>query len=300
MQVLVTGATGLIGRRLVQRLLDRGDRVQVLAREPLRALGLRKLGAHVSGGDITRPQTLPHALTDVEVVYHVAGRVGPGILAPAYTLTNVTGVANMLSAAHKAGVARFVHVSSVAAYAHPGLNTTEDAPVGLGHGHNAYAVSKARGDLLVQAAGQRGDVATVIVRPVAVYDDGAGITNVTYWAKLLNRLPIIPLPAGGDFPFPIIHADDVAQLLVRCGTEIAAVGHAYNASGDEALTLRTVITTARPTGTAGPPILALPAGQRRRTGATFPATRAHTELQFAPTHHWGEAAVRQPTEIASD
>lgn len=300
MRVLVTGATGLIGRRLVLRLIDQGDTVQILSRQPLRALPLRKLGAHVVGGDITQPRTLLHALADSEVVYHVAGKVGAGILPPAYMLANVTGVANMLAAAKQAGVTRFVHVSSAAAYAHAGPNTTEDNEVGTGGRRNAYAVSKARGDLLVQAAGQRGDFATVIVRPVAVYDSGKGISNATYWSHILNQLPLLPLPAGGEFPCDLVHADDVAQLLVLCGTQAAAAGHAYNANGGDGLTLRGVLAKERPAGKRAPLIVALPAGKRIREGATFPATRAIAELGFAPRHHWGEAVaeVAQTAEPA--
>ncbi len=286
MHVLVTGGTGLIGRHLVERLLERGDTVQVLSRQPLSALSLRKAGARVIGGDITQARTLPHALVSVETVYHVAGLVGPGILSPGYRLANVAGTANMLAAAKSAGVRRFVHVSSVAAYAHPGPGTTEECEVGARRGRNAYAVSKAKGEMLVQESGQRGDFETVIVRPVYVYAAGTNFTNAQTWMRRLNRLPIVPLPASGDFAFDVVHADDVAQLLILCGTLSAAAGQAYNASGDEGLTFRQALDQCRPEGRRSPLIIPLPRG--RTTGATFPATRARDELGFAPQHHWNE------------
>jgi dihydroflavonol-4-reductase len=286
MYVLVTGGTGLIGRHLVARLLDRGDTVQVLSRQPLSALSLRKSGARVIGGDITQPRTLPHALASVETVYHVAGLVGPGILPPPYRLTNVTGTANLLAAAKAAGVTRFVHVSSVAAYTHPQFDTTEESEVGANRRRNAYAVSKAKGELLVHEAGKRGDFETVIVRPVFVYAASTDFTNARTWLQRLNRLPVAAIPAGGDFPFDVVHADDVAQLLVLCGTLPVAAGQSYNASGDEGLTFRQALDQIRPEGQRSPFIIPLP--RRRTTGATFPSTRAHDELGYASQHHWNE------------
>src|SRR5271165_4252257 len=171
MRVLVTGATGLVGQRLVTRLLTGDDQIRVLTRQPLRALPLRKLGVQVMGGDITQPSTLPHALKDIDIVYHVAARVGFGP-SPAYQLTNVTGTEHLLRVAEKAGVARFVYVSSVAAYAHPTAVTSEDAPVGRAGRRGNYGASKAQADLLVQQAIGSSSMEIAIVRPTVIFDVG--------------------------------------------------------------------------------------------------------------------------------
>ncbi len=297
MRVLVTGATGLIWRRLTLRLIDQGDSVRVLSRQPLRALPLRKLGAQVVGGDITQPRTLPHAMKDIDVVYHVAGLVGPGFWSPSYALVNVTGVANVLAAARAAGVRRVVHVSSVAAYAHPGPDTTEDAPVGPGRGRGVYAASKARGDLLAQEAAKSGGLEVAIVRPVFVYDNGRDMSDIRRWVHRLNLLPVVPLPAGGAFTLDVVHADDVAQLLALCGAAEQAPGRAYNASGGEVLSFRDLLATERPNRAHPPRIVSLPA--RTRQGATFPAARARAELGYEPQHHWADDPnVVTPLRIA--
>jgi len=297
MRVLVTGGTGLIGRRLVQRLLENGDQVHVLARHPIQALALRKVGAHVVGGDIGQPRTLEHALKYAEVVYHTAALVGPGIITPPYTLANVTGVANMLATAEAAGAQRFVHVSDVVVYAHAAATesgaVTEDAPISSTGHHNAYVATKVRGEALVRAAGERGVLATVIVRPVRVYDGGSRPTDLRSWAKSAARLPLLALPGGGDQVIDIIHADDVARLLILCGNHADAVGRTYNASSDERLTWRDLLRNAGAAATKGPRIIPLPS---RHKEASFPATRAHTELGYTPTLHWSsEMADESPS-----
>ncbi len=281
MRVLVTGATGLIGRRLVERLLERGDTVSILAREPLRALPLRKRGVRVLGGDIIVPRTLPHALAQVEVVYHAAALVQLGIPQPALHQTNVVGTANMLAAAQAAGTERFVLVSSVAAYTRPSGATTEDAPVGPGHRRGTYSASKARADMLASAAMGQGSLTVSIVRPVVVYDNGQRPTDARTWVRRLRRLPIVGLPHGGSQAFDIVHADDVAALLILCGTLPQAANRAFNASGDEGLRLRDLL---RDEAGRGPMILTLP--WANDPAATFPARRARTELGFLPTHSW--------------
>lgn len=287
MRVLVTGATGFIGRRLVEQLLERGDDVWALTRQPLRALPLRKRGVRVLGGDITRPQTLPHALVEVEVVYHAAALVALGIIRPALHLANVTGTANLLAAARAAGVQRFVHVSSCSGYLHPGPQTTEEAPIGQGRRRGGYGASKARGDLLAQAAMGVGNMEVSIVRPTFVFDDGTASTDTRRTLQFLARLPIIPLPAGGALALDIVHAADVAQLLIRCGTLPQAANRAYNASGDEGLTLRQLVEALRPPGRRPPRIMPLPT--YARLSATYPATRAREELGYTPQHRWIEA-----------
>ncbi len=287
MRVLVTGATGLIGQRLVARLLTGDDQVRALTRQPLRALPLRKLGVQVMGGDITQPSTLPHALKDIDIVYHVAAQVGFGLPSPSFQLTNVTGTEHLLQAAEKAGVARFVYVSSVAAYAHPTSVTREDAPVGRAGRRGSYGASKAQADLLVQQAIGTTAMEIAIVRPTFIYDTGNRPTDLATWVRRAQRLPVVPMPGGGDYPLDVVHADDVAQLLVLCGTLPQAVGQSYNACGDEGLTLRAAFATPIAPSTRGVHILPLPT-LRAQAHPTFPATKAREELQFLPQHHWGE------------
>jgi len=280
MRVLVTGATGMVGRRLVMRLIERGDTVQVLSRQPFKALPLKKAGVQVIGGDITQARTLPHALAYVEVVYHVAALVGLGLISPPYQLANVTGTANMLKAATAAGVQRFVHVSSIAAYDNPTAQTRENGPITRQHRGNAYSTSKALGDLLAQEAMNQSAMEVVIARPAVVYDTGRDTTDLRYRINYYRRFPVICVRGGGNLGHDVIHADDVARLLVLCGTHPNAPGKAFNASSDEHLTMRQLFTEAQ---LQPPAILNIPT---RLKDASYPADLARSELEYDPMHHW--------------
>jgi dihydroflavonol-4-reductase len=109
---LVTGATGLVGNNVVRMLLERGERVRVLARRP-DDRSLAGLPLEIVAGDITQPESLPAALRGVDVVIHSAALVHVGWTREAeMRQINVEGTRHVASAARVAG-ARMLHVSSV-------------------------------------------------------------------------------------------------------------------------------------------------------------------------------------------
>lgn len=116
MKVLVTGATGLIGRAVVQRLLDRGDRVRVLVRPYSDARTLEGLPIELVHGDITERGSVVKAAKGMEAVIHTAAFVSLySRKLEEMRRVNATGVENVASAAVEADVRRLVHVSSIVA-----------------------------------------------------------------------------------------------------------------------------------------------------------------------------------------
>src|SRR5581483_8277819 len=111
MQVLVTGATGLLGSHLLKELQQRGERIRTLVLPTEDAQPLIARGIEVVRGDITDADTLPPAVHDVEVVVHLAGMMGVWRPLVDYRLVNVIGSGNLYRAARDAGVRRFVHTS---------------------------------------------------------------------------------------------------------------------------------------------------------------------------------------------
>jgi dihydroflavonol-4-reductase len=112
-QILITGATGFIGRTLTRSLLARGESVRVLARSRAKARAL--FGDHVEivQGDLADGETLDRACRDAGVVYHVAGSYRFGLRhRRELWQTNVEGADRLFRAAHDAGVERVVHLSS--------------------------------------------------------------------------------------------------------------------------------------------------------------------------------------------
>jgi dihydroflavonol-4-reductase len=112
-QILITGATGFIGRQLTRDLVAKGLRVRILARNLGKALALFGDDVEISTGDICEPTSLKKACQGIETIYNIAGIYRFG-LRHRHELweTNVVGTENLLRSAATAGVGKMVHLSS--------------------------------------------------------------------------------------------------------------------------------------------------------------------------------------------
>ena len=127
--VFITGATGSIGSRLAERLARAGGAVKVLVRDPSRlgSLELSK-GIEIINGDLSKPESLRGCVADRSVVYHCAAKLTGSDWAQ-YRAVNVGGTRALLKEAERAGVDRFVHVSTIGVYAcSEAENIAEDFP----------------------------------------------------------------------------------------------------------------------------------------------------------------------------
>jgi nucleoside-diphosphate-sugar epimerase len=186
--VALTGATGFIGRHLLRELPKRGYRVRVLLRRPS-AVPPEASSAVV--GDLARPQNMAAALAGVDAVIHSAGiaHAMSGVPEDDYRVLNTEATIGLARAAERAGVKRFVFLSSIRAQSGPvaeGVLTEEHEP----RPTDAYGESK--------LAAERGLAQTgldwVAVRPVLVY--GPGVKGNMAQLLRLARTPY-PLPLGG-------------------------------------------------------------------------------------------------------
>ncbi len=166
-RVLVTGATGFIGSHLAERLLATGAHVRVLVRRPERAPRLADAGAEIVFGDFTDPRTLQECCRGVEVVFHSAAWLGTPYTREAAWAVNVRGTRALAEEALRAGVMRFVHLSSIAVYGpvRSGI-VTERSPRWAGV--ELYGDSKIAAEDELHAVASRG-LPVVITRPGMVY-----------------------------------------------------------------------------------------------------------------------------------
>jgi dihydroflavonol-4-reductase len=152
--VLVTGATGFMGRHLVARLLEDGRAVRVLERRPSDAF--EGLQVERVTGDVTQPETLAAACAGAESVFNLAGVLSYDAKDEArLQAVNVDGLASLLSAAREAGCGRVVQVSSVAAVGYTddaARPQNEDSPFPEGAWRNRYARTKRLGEEVVERA----------------------------------------------------------------------------------------------------------------------------------------------------
>ena len=184
MKIAVTGGTGFVGSRLLAALRNAGHRVRALTRRPQED----RQEIEWILGSLEEPAALERLAEGADALIHVAGVINAD--AVGFEAGNVQGTAAVLAAAKAAGVARFVHVSSLAAR-EPGLSL--------------YGDSKARAEALVRDSGL--DLA--IVRPPAVY--GPGDQETLELFRMASRGFILLPPAGR---LSLIHADDLASLFI--------------------------------------------------------------------------------------
>jgi NADH dehydrogenase len=218
MTILITGAAGEIGSRMVRRFAEQGHtlRALVLPGDPLAG----RLGdaAEIRYGDVTKPATLSAAFAGVEVVYHLAA-VLLCEKTDLFHAVNVEGTRNVVAAAEAAGVSHLIHISS-ASVVYP--NTTH------------YSRSKRQAEDIVTACRK---VHFTLVRPTLVYDRDGGLEFKLY-ADFVKRFPVVPLVAGGRARKRPVHVDDLlAGLLAMAGNPVT-FGKTYNLSGGETVTLR--------------------------------------------------------------
>lgn len=184
----VTGATGFVGRVVVDQALGRGHQVRALTR---RAQPPRDGVTWVEGA-LDRPDTLATLAGGADAVLHIAGVVNAPDRA-GFAAGNIDGTAAMLAAARAAGVARFVHVSSLSAR-EPQLSN--------------YGWSKREAETLVEES----DRDWTIVRPTGVY--GPGDTEMRDMFRLARRgLALLPPPGR----LSLVAVEDLARLIVALG-----------------------------------------------------------------------------------
>lgn len=183
--IALTGATGFVGRATLAALGRSGAQVRALARQAPQDQG----GVDWVQGDLADRAALDRLVAGAEAVIHVAG-LTTARDAAAFEAANVAGTLALIEAAARAGVPRFVFVSSLAAR-EPSLS--------------AYGASKERAERLVAASG----LDWTIVRPPGVY----GPWDVDYLEMFkLARRGVVPVPPPGRSS--LIHVQDLAELLV--------------------------------------------------------------------------------------
>jgi dihydroflavonol-4-reductase len=232
---LVTGATGFIGWHVARQLLDRGDPVRVLARDPQRVRELD--GVEVFRGDLRDPASLERAAAGCGVVYHVAADYRLWARDPGEMFrSNVEGTRNLLRAAKSAGAERVVYTSTVGCIGIPknGLGD-ETSPVTAEEMNGPYKRSKFDAERVALEFAREFPV--VVVNPTAPIGDHDFKPTPT--GKIVVDFLRGAMPAFIDTGLNVVDARDVAAgHLLAC--ERGRAGERY-ILGSENLTLEQIL-----------------------------------------------------------
>jgi len=219
-RVLVTGASGFIGRCLCQKLTDQGFAVTAMLRRP-------QTGPwrHVLESDLARGEVDPRALDGVDTIFHLAGkahtRAKNAIENAEYEAVHVHGTRSLLRAARQAGVRACVFLSSVKAMGEGGVEVwDESTPCSP---QNTYGVTKLAAERVVLE--EMALSCPVVLRPTLVYGVGSkGNLDLMIRAVRKGYFPAIAFPPNSR---SMIHVQDVVQACLLAATHPAACGQVY-------------------------------------------------------------------------
>lgn len=240
MKVLVTGGTGFIGSYLVKALVKRGYDVSCLVRDKNKAGNLASLKLKLVEGDVTDKKAVEKAVAGMDIVYHLAAISGKSAVSPSlYQKVNIEGTRNLVEAALKAKVGRFVYTSSVAVTGQlskiPG---DETSPY---NSTNSYERSKVEGEKLVLAAMKRG-LPAVIVRPGVVYGPGNEHTSMAQFFRMALK-GFCLIPGNGENLWDLIFVDDIVAGFLLAGEKKQAVGQIFIIRGPQPVKVNQLVKT---------------------------------------------------------
>lgn len=231
---LVTGATGLLGSHIVEQLRERGRPVRVLVRRGSDRSWLEGQDVEFVEGDLNDRASLERACAGVENIYHSAARVGDWGPWDEFVQYTIEGTRNLADAAFKAGVQRFLHISSISAYGHPnieGLVLDETAPLGVNlHKWSYYSRAKVEAEKMLWAMHKAGQIKLTVIRPSWLYGprDRATLPRL---ARMLHARKTRIL-GDGENRLNVAYAGNVAECAILAVDSPQAVGQAYNCCSD--------------------------------------------------------------------
>ncbi|MGH8542177.1 MAG: NAD-dependent epimerase/dehydratase family protein [Gammaproteobacteria bacterium] len=284
--LVVTGAAGFIGRRLVTAGLARGWAVRALVRDP----SSMPMGDHLNAyrWDASAAETRAHLLEGADAVCHLAALIPPDGNNPAFAKpcfgVNALGTLSLLAAAHEAGVSRFVHVASGNAYApRPGL---------VGENHSLYPserspyyfISKIAGEVFVDHWRRTRGLSSCVLRLGSVYGPGMKSKGlVPIFTQRLHAGQPIVVRDGGGFATDLVFVDDVVSAA-HSALEGDVIG-AFNIGSGVRTTVRELAALLVEIVGADPSLVTIgsPGAAPDIGFAGLDVSRARAELGYRPT-----------------
>lgn len=192
-RVLVTGASGFVGRHLVPMLVDRGFAVTVIIRSS-REKNLVSPRARVIVGDLSQKGVWQEKIKENEILIHLAAQISSKTIQP-FKKNNVVATKNLIEALKGSKIKKIILFSSAAV-----TSIRQDW----------YAMTKKEQEEIVSKA----KIDYAIIRPSMIYGPG-DTKNIGWLISLIKKTPIVPLPGGGLFGRQPIYVDDICKIVLK-------------------------------------------------------------------------------------
>lgn len=219
MKIFISGGSGFVGGHVVHELLQRGHDLRLLTHKRRKvAEGIQQVE-----GDVSKPETFEEAVRGCDALINLVGIIREFPLKDVtFKKLHVQATANMLAAAQKAGVSRYLQMSA--------LGTRPDAV-------SDYHKTKWQAEELVRGSG----LEWTIFRPSLIFGPKDSFVNML--ASQLRLAPVMPVIGSGRYRLQPIHADDVARCFALALEMPETAGHTYELCGNDCMSYEELLDT---------------------------------------------------------
>lgn len=235
-KILVTGATGFTGKALCKRLINEGEEVVAFVRPTSQIDELKALGVEIRETDIKNSAEVFDSFDGINKVFHIAAawRTEHSNI-DEFRQVNVEATRNLLMAAMKARVSRFIHCATVGVQGH-----IDDPPANENYRYNPgdhYQRTKMQGEILARKYFSDG-LPGVVVRPAGIYGPGD-----TRFLKLFRPIckGLFVMIGSGETLYHFTYIDDLVEGFMLAGSKNEALGEVFTIAGEEYVTLRNLV-----------------------------------------------------------
>ena len=228
-KVLVTGATGFLGWRTAEMLIDQGFTVRALVRTPSKAGNLAKIGAEVAQGDVTDPGSLKPALENIDYVIHAAADTS-GTEKGARQVT-IGGTRNILDLCASRQIKKLVYISSCSVYGladyKDGHLVDEESPLErFPELRGIYSWAKLEAEKIVLGYMNQNKVRAVCLRPGTIYGPGGEKFSPMLGFSLKDKVFFVIHKKG--FIMPLVYIDNLLKVIITAMVKDKSTGQVYN------------------------------------------------------------------------
>lgn len=227
MKILITGATGFLGKRIVDLLKkEGGNEIYALARNQKSAKNIEKMGIKVVYGDLGEPAVLKKSLEELSpnAIIHLAAEIATQRNTKLLWQVNHEGTKNLYEAAKDLGLKCFLFASTVVVGEAGGELLSEEKPLNV---ETEYGKTKQASESMLLKAYQTESFPVVILRPSHIYGPGG------WFADLIKdmKIGLFRIPGSGKNYWDVVHVDDVAAAFVKA-LHSGKAGEIYHIADD--------------------------------------------------------------------